>query len=297
MKAVRTPEARFENIPDYPFSPHFSDVGDGLQMHYVDEGPKAGKPILLMHGEPSWSFLYRKMIPVFVAKGYRVLAPDLIGFGKSSKPTEMGDYTYARHIEWTMRWFEQLDLNDVAYFGQDWGGLVGLRLVTAVPEKFSHIFVGNTGLPTGDHKMPEAFLKWQQFSQNAPHFPTGAILQNSTVSLLTDDEVAAYEAPYPDDSYMAGARIFPSLVPTTPDNAESDNNRKAWQVLAQWEKPLVTLFSDSDPITKGGERPFQKLVPGAKHELHQIIEGAGHFLQEDKGPEIAQIMIDIIEMA
>ena len=295
MNVVMTPEDRFENIPDYPFVPNQLTVGNDLVMHYVDEGPEDGKPILLLHGEPSWSFLYRKMIPVLAEAGYRVLAPDLIGFGKSSKPTEMSDYTYARHLEWTMSWFNQLQLEQVAFFGQDWGGLIGLRLVTAVPDKFSHLFVANTGLPTGDHQMPEAFLKWQKFSQTAPHFPVGMILQNSTVTTLTDAEVAAYEAPFPDDSYLAGARIFPSLVPTNPDNVESANNRQAWKILSQWDKPLVTLFSDSDPITKGGERPFQKLIPGAKHALHQTIEGGGHFLQEDKGPEIAHIMIKIIE--
>ena len=295
MNLLNTPDEQFNNLPDYPFEPNYKEVGAGLKMHYLDEGSADAKPFLLLHGEPSWSYLYRKMIPVLVENGYRVIAPDLIGFGKSSKPTQMSDYTYARHIDWTLLLFNQLELNDVAFFGQDWGGLIGLRLVTAVPDKFSHIFVANTGMPTGDHQMPEAFLKWQTFSQTAPHFPVGAILQNSTVTTLTDEEVAAYEAPFPDDSYMAGARIFPSLVPTAPDDPESENNRNAWKILSSWEKPLLTLFSDSDPITKGGERPFQKLIPGAQHENHRKIEGGGHFLQEDKGPEIAEIMVDVVQ--
>lgn len=295
MTSLTTPEERFEELPDYPFAPNYTAVGDNLQMHYVDEGPQDGKPVLLLHGEPSWSYLYRKMIPVLVDAGYRTLAPDLIGFGKSSKPTEMTDYSYANHLSWVQQWFNGLALDDVAFFGQDWGGLIGLRLATAVPDRFSHLFIANTGLPTGDHQMPEAFLKWQKFSQTAPIFPIGMILQNSTVTELTDAEVAAYEAPFPDDSYMAGARIFPSLVPTTPDDPESEPNRQAWQVLSQWEKPFITLFSDSDPITKGGERPFQKLIPGAQHDRHRTIEGGGHFLQEDKGEEIAHIMIE--EMA
>lgn len=293
MKFLTTPEERFENLPGYPFAPSYKTVSEeGLQMHYVDEGPRDGPVVLLMHGEPSWSYLYRKMIPVLVDGGCRVLAPDLIGFGKSSKPTEMEDYTYARHVAWTLNWFEQMGVDEVTLFCQDWGGLIGLRLVTAVPEKFARIFVANTGLPTGDQKMTKAFMRWQRFSRKVEEFPVGPMIQGATELNLHGDVIAAYDAPFPDESYKAGARIFPSLVPTSPDDPEAQPNRDAWQVLMQWQKPLITLFSDSDPITRGGERPFQKLVPGAKDQPHQTIEGGGHFLQEDKGQEIAQILLE-----
>ncbi|MGB0839329.1 MAG: haloalkane dehalogenase [Chitinophagales bacterium] len=293
MEIKYTPDHCFDNLPDYPFAPNYLEVAAGLRMHYLDEGDKnAVETVFLLHGEPSWSFLYRFMIPVFVEQGYRVIVPDLIGFGKSGKPTQTNDYTYAKHIMWTKSLVDQLNLQNVTLFCQDWGGLVGLRLLTAMPERFNRLVVANTGLPTGDHEMPKAFKQWQQFSQTVEHFPVGMILQNSTVRKLTDAEINAYKAPFPDDSYMAGARIFPALVPTTPDNAESANNRAAWQVLMQWQKPCLTLFSDKDPVTKGGQRPFEKLVPGTKEQPHQIITNAGHFLQEDKGKEIAEIMVE-----
>lgn len=292
MKVLNTPEKHFENLPDYPFTPNYQEVAKDLQMHYVDEGDKNATPILLFHGEPSWSFLYRKMIPIFVNAGYRVIAPDLIGFGKSSKPTEQSDYTYALHIQWTLALIQHLDLQNVTFFGQDWGGLIGLRLVAAEPDRYSRIVVANTGMPTGDHQMPDAFLQWQKFSQTVENFPFEKILQNSTVTKLSPEVLKAYKAPFPDNSYAAGAKIFPSLVPTTPKDPETENNRQAWQVLMKWEKPLLTLFSDSDPITAGGEKVFHKLVPGAQGQPHQTIVGGGHFLQEDKGEEIANIMVD-----
>ncbi len=290
-----TPSNRFDNLEGYPFSSNYKTVGDGIQMHYLDEGLKKSKEtILLMHGEPSWSYLYRKMIPILIRAGFRCVAPDLIGFGKSSKPRETKDYTYARHIQWTQSLLNQLDLQNVTLFGQDWGGLIGLRLLTAEPDRFSRIIVANTGLPTGDHTPTEAFLKWQDFSQTVKKFPFEKIMQNSTVSKLSKKVLKAYSVPFAHNNYMAGARIFPALVPTTPSNVESENNRAAWRRLMAWEKPLLTLFSDSDPITKGGEKPFQKLVPGAKGQPHQMIEGAGHFLQEDKGEEIAEIIVNWI---
>lgn len=295
MQIFMTPSSRFEGLEGYPFSANYKSVGDGIQMHYVDAGPKKAKQtLLLMHGEPSWSYLYRKMIPVFVEAGFRCIAPDLIGFGKSSKPSKTTDYSYAKHIEWVLSLVQQLDLQNVTLFGQDWGGLIGLRIVTAEPERFSRIVVANTGMPTGDHTPPEAFLKWQEFSQTVKVFPFEKIMQNSTVSKLSKKVLRAYAAPFPHKNYTAGARIFPALVPTKPNDPESDNNRAAWKKLMAWDKPLLTLFSDNDPITKGGERPFQKLVPGAKDQPHQIIEGGGHFLQEDKGAEIAEIIVDWI---
>ena len=295
MTIKNTPVEAFNSIPDYPFEPNLMHIGGGLTIHYLDEGPKDGTVVLLLHGEPSWSFLYRFMIPVFVEAGYRVVAPDLIGFGKSSKPTELSDYTYASHISWMTTWLDNLDISGINLFCQDWGGFIGLRLLVAQPDKFDRLVVSNTGLSTGEHKFPEVFLQWQKFSQTVEVLPVGKILQNSTVRKLSDAEIAAYEAPYPDPSYMAGAKIFPSLVPTTTDDPEAGNNKKAWGMLMQWDKPTLTLFSDSDPITKGGHKPFQKLIPGAKGQQHTIIEGAGHFLQEDKGPEIAKLMIEFIK--
>ena len=297
MTILNTPDHCFENIPDYPFSPNYIEVESGLKLHYVDEGPKDAPVVLMMHGEPSWSFLYRKMIPKFVQAGYRAIAPDLIGFGKSSKPGETSDYTYARHVAWIKTWVEAIDLRQITFFGQDWGGLIGLRQVTAMPERFDRIVVANTGMPTGDQKMPEAFLQWQKFSQTVPVFPVDGILQNATVTELSKDVLAAYAAPFPDESYKAGVRIFPSLVPTQPNDPASEDNRQAWKVLMAWEKPLLTLFSDSDPVTAGGHKVFEKLVPGAKGQPHQIIAGGGHFLQEDKGEEIADIVLQWMNTA
>jgi len=295
MEFLTTPDSRFDNLPDYPFAPNYVEVGEGMKMHYVDEGPKDGEVVLLLHGEPSWSYLYREMIPVFVAAGYRTIAPDLIGFGKSSKPTQTSDYTYQRHIDWTKSLVHQLDLQGINLFCQDWGGLIGLRILAEESERFSRGVVGNSGLPTGEHGATEAFYKWQKFSQTVPVFPVGSMIQRSTVVELTDAEIAAYDAPFPDETYKAGARIFPALVPTTADNPETANNKKAWASLMKFEKPFLTLFSDSDPITKGGERVLQKLIPGTKGQKHTIIEGGGHFLQDDKGEEIATLMVEFMQ--
>jgi haloalkane dehalogenase len=298
MKYVRTPDERFANLPGYPFAPRYVNVPDGdggtLRLHYIDEGPRGGAVVLLLHGEPSWSYLYRKMIPPIVAAGHRAVAPDLIGFGRSDKPTEQSDYTYQRHVDWITSFVEQLDLRGITYFGQDWGALIGLRVAAENEARFARIIIGNGGLPTGDRPPNEAFMRWQKFSQTAPAFEIGRIIQGGTATTLPDDVVAAYDAPFPDDSYKAGARIFPSLVPTTPDDPAAEANRRAWEVLQRWEKPFLTAFSDSDPITKGGERVFQSLIPGAKGQPHVTIQGAGHFLQEDKGEELAKVVVDFI---
>jgi len=298
MKYVRTPDERFANLPGYPFAPRYVNIPDGdggiLRLHYIDEGPRDGAVVLLLHGEPSWSYLYRKMIPPIVAAGHRAVAPDLIGFGRSDKPTEQSDYTYQRHVDWIASFVEQLDLRDITYFGQDWGALIGLRVAAENEARFARIIIGNGGLPTGDRPPNEAFMRWQKFSQTAPAFEVGRIIQGGTATTLPDDVVAAYDAPFPDDSYKAGARIFPSLVPTRPDDPAAEANRRAWEVLQRWEKPFLTAFSDSDPITKGGERVFQSLVPGATGQPHTTIAGAGHFLQEDKGDELAEVVVDFI---
>ena len=293
MEKLRTPDSRFENLPDYPFEPHYSELKDGLRLHYVDEGPRDGQVVLMMHGEPSWSYLYRHMIRPVAAAGFRVIAPDLIGFGKSDKPTKTTDYTYTAHVGWMTEWFECLKVENVILFCQDWGGLLGLRLVAAHPDKFAAVVAGNTMLPTGEHPAGEAFLKWQTFSQTVPEFPSGKILQGAMVRELSEAEVAAYEAPFPDETYKAGARIFPALVPTSPHQDGAPDNREAWKILSQWNKPFVTCFSDQDPVTAGGDKVFQKLIPGTEGQAHRTIQQGGHFLQEDQPEELAEIILEV----
>jgi haloalkane dehalogenase len=290
MKCLRTPDERFTKLPGYAFEPHYAEVG-GVRVHYVDEGPRGADPVLLLHGEPSWCYLYRKMIPVITAAGHRAVAPDLVGFGRSDKPSQRGDYTYQRHVDWMRGLIETLDLRNITLVGQDWGGLIGLRLAAEHEERFARIVAANTFLPTGDNPPGEAFLRWQTFSQTAPEFHIGRIIQNGTTTQLPDDVVAAYDAPFPDDTYKAGARVFPALVPTSPDNPASAANRKAWEVLRRWEKPFLCAFSDSDPITRGGDRVFQAQVPGTKGQPHTTIAGGGHFLQEDRGEELARTIV------
>ncbi len=298
MKALRTPDERFENLPGYPFAPHYVEVPDGdggtLRMHYLDEGPRDGKVVLLLHGEPSWSYLYRKMIPGIVAAGHRAIAPDLIGFGRSDKPAEQSDYTFQRQMDWLTAFLKQVDLTGVTLFAHDWGAVLGLRLAAENEERFARIAIGNGGLPTGDRPPNDAFLRWQKFSQTSPVFPIGKLIQGATVTTLSPEIEAAYDAPFPDDTYKAGARIFPSLVPTSPEDPAAPANRAAWEVLQRWEKPFLTTFSDSDPVTKGGEHVMQSRIPGAKGQPHVMIEGGGHFLQEDKGEDLARIVVDFI---
>ena len=299
MQTLRTPDERFKDLPGFPFAPHYVTVPDGeggeLRVHYLDEGPPDGEVVLLLHGEPSWSYLYRKMIAVLAGAGLRCIAPDLVGFGRSDKPASRIDYTYARHVEWMRAaLFDVLDLKGITLFGQDWGGLIGLRLVAEHPNRFSGIVLGNTGLPTGDSPPTEAFSRWQKFSQESPVFPVGAIVDNGTVTKLAPEVIAAYDAPFPDDTYKEGARAFPVLVPTRPDDPASEANRKAWEVLQQLELPLLCAYSDSDPITGGGDRPFRERVPGARDQHHVTIKGAGHFLQEDQGEQLARVIVDFI---
>ncbi|MFW2333547.1 haloalkane dehalogenase [Ilumatobacter sp.] len=299
MKTLRTPDERFDDLPGYPFEPNYVEIDDtdggALRVHYLDEGPDDGPVVLAMHGEPSWSYLYRKMIPLLVDAGLRVIAPDLVGFGKSDKPTEKSDYTYERHVAWMQAAIvDHLDLRGATFFGQDWGGLVGLRLVAEHPDRFDRVIVGNTGLPTGERPPSDAFMAWQKFSQTTEVFDVGSLIQRATTTHLSDAEVAAYDAPFPDDTYLAGARIFPSLVPTAPDDPAAAANQAAWEVFRRWDKPLICCFSDRDPVTAGGDRPFLVLVPGAKHQHHVTVEGANHFFQEDASPQLAQIVIDAV---
>jgi haloalkane dehalogenase len=291
MKILRTPDEQFANLPGYDFAPHYVEV-DGLRIHYVDEG--TGPTVLCMHGEPSWSYLYRHMIPVLVDGGCRAVAPDLVGFGKSDKLADREDYTYARHVAWMSQWLEAVDLTDITLVCQDWGALIGLRLAAAYPDRFARLVVANGGLPTGDQKATEAFFNWQKFSQETPVFPVGGIINGGCTTDLSPEVIAAYDAPFPAEEYKAGARQFPLLVPTSPEDPEAPANRDAWKVLESFTKPVLTAFSDSDAITRGGYRVFQERVPGAKDQPHTTIEGGGHFLQEDRGPELANVVLDFI---
>jgi len=293
MDALRTPDDRFGNLPGFPYAPHYVEV-DGLRIHYLDEGPRGAAPVLLLHGEPSWSYLYRKMIPLITAAGYRAVAPDLIGFGRSDKPVRREDYTYQRHVDWMRGVVERLDLRGITLVCQDWGGLIGLRLAAEHPERFARIVTANTFLPTGDTPLGEAFEMWKKYSQETPEFHVGGIVSGGCVTTLPADVVAAYDAPFPDDRYKAGARQFPTLVPNAPNDPASAPNRKAWEVLRRWEKPFLTAFSDSDPITRGADQLLQAAIPGAKGQPHTTIAGAGHFLQEDKGEELAKVVVDFM---
>ncbi len=299
MQILRTPDEAFEGLPDFPFAPHYVEIDDGeggaLRVHYLDEGPADAAPVLLLHGEPSWCFLYRHMIPTLVAAGHRVVVPDLVGFGRSDKPTERSDHSYARHVEWMRQaLFDRLDLRDITFFGQDWGGLIGLRLVAADPDRFTRVAIGNTGLPTGHGPASEAFLAWQRFSQETDNFPVGALINGGCTTDLSAEVIAAYDAPFPDDTYKAGARIMPALVPSTPDDPATPDQEAAWRVLERFDRPFLLCFSDSDPITKGGDAPFRAKVPGTEGQPHTTIEGGGHFLQEDRGPELATVLVDFI---
>jgi haloalkane dehalogenase len=294
MEALRTPDDRFAALPGYPFAPHYVTVGDGLRVHYVDEGPRDAPTVLMMHGEPSWSYLYRKMIPIVARAGHRVVAPDLVGFGRSDKPIRREDYTYQRHVEWMRAVLETLDLRSVTLVCQDWGGLIGLRLVAEHPGRFARVVAANTFLPTGDRPPTPAFLAWQKYSQTTPDFHVGGIVRGGCVTDLPADVVTAYDAPFPDDRYKAGARQFPVLVPTSPDDPAAVPNRKAWEVLARWDRPFLTAFSDSDPVTGGADRLLQQAIPGTKAQPHTTIVGGGHFLQEDKGEELAAVVVRFI---
>jgi len=295
-KLLRTPDQRFQDLPDYPFKPNYVQIADpalgDLRLHYVDEGPKDGLAVIMMHGEPSWSFLYRHMIKHVSEAGFRVVAPDLIGFGKSDKPAETTDYSYSNHVRWMSDWFEQLNLKNAVLFCQDWGGLIGLRLVSAFPDNFEGVVAANTFLPTGEGKVSKAFEAWREFSQTTPEFKVGKIIQGATVSTLSEEIVAAYDAPYPDESFKAGARIFPALVPTSPDMDGAADNKIAWQVLSKWTKPFLTAFSDSDPVTGGLDKIFQKNIPGCTGQPHQTVPGGGHFLQEDCFDPLSEIIIE-----
>ena len=331
MKVLRTPDERFASLPGYDFAANYQMVPDGdggeLRIHYLDEGPKDGEIVLCMHGQPSWSYLYRKMLPILTDAGYRVIAPDLVGFGKSDKPAERRDYTYQRHVDWMCAWLLARDLKNITFVGQDWGGLIGLRMLTAHPDRYARAVVANTGLPDAKdipdemagpmrdvydsipvieaHELgekfaakdgPPGFFYWRKYTSEHPNFKVRDVM--ASLSLPEDGAEAildAYAAPFPDDSYQAGARQFPSLVPIFPDDPSVPANRDAWKVLQSFEKPFLTAFSDRDPVTAGGEKRFQEDVPGAKGQKHVTIKGAGHFLQEESPEDLANAVIGFIK--
>lgn len=296
MQILRTPDERFDGLVDWPYVPRYATVVDAdgtpMRLHYVDEGPRDGPVVLLMHGEPSWAYLYRKIVADLAARGCRAIAPDLIGFGRSDKPASREDYTYERHVAWMSQWLQQMDLNEVTLFCQDWGGLIGLRLMAAFPERFAGVVAANTGLPTGSG-MSDGFEAWLKFSQSVPQMPIGFIVNGGSGRDLTPAEVAAYDAPFPDESFKEGARQFPKLVPVTPQHGSVAENQAAWKVLEAFDKPFLTAFSDGDAVTRGGEAVFQARVPGAKGQPHVILHG-GHFLQEDSPAEIAGLIEGMI---
>lgn len=299
VQILRTPDACFDELPGFDYEPHYVELidaasGQTLRLHYVDVGPRNAPPVLLLHGEPSWSFLYRKVIPVLLAAGHRVVAPDLIGFGRSDKPAAIEDYTYERHVEWMSKFLQMLDLNSISLCCQDWGGLIGLRLVAEDGDRFARVLAANTFLPTGDHPLGEAFHQWRDYSLTVPILSIGKIVSRGCVNPLSEAQVAAYDAPFPDESYKAGARVFPSLVPATPDDPSAEPNRRAWAALTHWTKPFMTAFSDNDPITHGADAILQKLIPGAQNRTHHVFAGGGHFLQEDVGEGLARTLVQFI---
>ncbi len=278
MKALRPSDAPFRDLPDFPFAPHYAEIGDGLRVHYVDEGPRDAPVVLMLHGEPTWSYLYRHMIGPVAAAGFRAVAPDLIGFGRSDKPVARGDYSYAAQVGWMRAWIETLDLSRIVLVCQDWGSLIGLRLVAAMPERFAGVVLSNGGLPEGQ-PAPRAFALWRAFSRWSPIFPIGRIVQAGTKRRLSPAEIAAYDAPFPDRASKVAARIFPSFVPLG-DNVAVPDQRAAWAVLDQWRKPFLCCFSDGDPITRGADATFRARIPGAAGMAHATLHG-GHFIQED----------------
>ena len=290
---ARTPDERFAALPDYPFAPRYRQIGP-LRVHYLDEGPPQAAPILLLHGEPSWSYLYRHVIPPLVAAGHRVVVPDLVGFGRSDKPLEPAEYTYQRMVDWTAALIAQLDLRGVTLVLHDWGGLIGLRLAAADPDRYDRILVANTGLPTGDEPLNEALALFRDVAQTIPVLPVGVFVQAGTVRRLSAAELAAYDAPFADEPSKVAARRLAALIPATPDDPAAAANRAARAALEQWERPFRTAFSDGDPLTRGGEGYFQTAIPGAADQPHRTIAGAGHFLQEDAAAAFADAVLDFV---
>lgn len=301
MQSLRTPDERFADLPGFPYETCYAEVDDldggTLRVAWIDEGPAGGPVVLLLHGEPSWSFLYRKMVPVLVDAGFRVVAPDLVGFGRSDKPADEGDFTYARHVEWMRSaLFDHLDLADVTLFCQDWGGLIGLRLVAEHPDRFARVCAANTGLPDGTRRLPEAWWRFRDFVIATPDLPIGMLVAGGVTNPMPPEVVAAYDAPFPDASFKAGPRSFPDLIPQSEDDPATPDNQRAWQALEHFDKPFLCAFSDRDPITGGGDRVLRERIPGVRGQPHATTSG-GHFVQEDSGAEIAALLVGWVRAA
>jgi haloalkane dehalogenase len=301
MRTLRTPDEHFSELSEFAYRPRYCEIDDDeggrLRVSWVEHGPAQADPVLMLHGEPSWSFLYRRMIPIMSAAGYRVVCPDLVGFGRSDKPAAIADHTYARHVEWMRALaFDVLDLKRVTLVGQDWGGLIGLRLAAEHPDRFARIVVANTGLPTGDLPMPDIWWEFRKAIQGMPEIEIGRFVQSGCARPMADDVRAGYDAPFPDDSYCAGPRAMPGLVPTSPDDPATAANRSAWQVLRESATPMLVAFSDGDPITGAMGPVFRNEMPGAQGRDHPVIHGAGHFLQEDAGDELATAIVRFLEL-
>jgi haloalkane dehalogenase len=299
MKILRTPDVRFASLLDYAFEPHYVELpahGEAkLRVHYLDEGPRDGHPLVLLHGQPSWSYLDREMIPGFAEAGIRVLAPDLVGFGRSDKPAEPSDYSYERHVGWINDWLVTIDPNPATLFVHDWGGFIGLRVLARQPERFERAIVSNSGLPDGERIEPlEIFYTWRQFVRDQEQLAIGSVIQLGSTKELSDEVISAYEAPFPDESYKSGVRAFPELVPTESENPQAAANRAAWKVLEDWTKPFLTLFGELDPMNAGSDRVFQERVPGARGQPHATLSRAGHYIQEDAAGELTERVIDFV---
>jgi haloalkane dehalogenase len=291
MDAKRTPDARFEKLDAYPFAPHYAEVkaedGTPLRVHYVDEGPRGAAPIVLMHGNPSWSYLYRKIIPRLVAKGHRAIAPDLVGLGRSDKPAAKSDYSLARHVGWMSQWLVAAGIENATLFAQDWGGVIGFPVAMRHPERFARLVAANTGLPTGQGAS-KALQDWLDYSDRATSLPVAELIASWVVNGLSEAEKRAYDAPFPDPSYQAAALSFPRLIPLQAENPGVPLMLETWQQLERWTKPFLTVFGDRDPISKGADATFQQRVPGAKGQPHAVLSPAHHFLQEDQPEAIAE---------
>lgn len=292
MPVIRTPDERFANLPDFPYQPRYVEV-NGLRVHYIDEGQ--GEIILCLHGEPSWSYLYRKMIPILAGE-HRVMAMDFVGFGRSDKFTERDEYSFQMHYDTLVGFINALDLWDITIVVQDWGGLIGLPVAAAMADRFARLVIMNTGLPTGEERMSEGFKAWRNFAAHVPDMDIGRVIVSGTIhgAQMSPEVIAAYDSPFPDATYKAGAMAFPLLVPITPDDPASPAMRQARERLSQWRKPALIMFSDGDPITRGADRFFRALIPSAKEQPEITIHDAGHFLQEDKGEEIARHILDFM---
>ena len=298
MEILKNNNSDFENLNEWKYKPQYTSVeteyGE-INIHYIDEGSENTNTVLLLHGEPTWGYLYRNFIDPLVEKGLRVVVPDLPGFGKSDKLSKREGYTYEKFVKWMDVWLNKIDLKNITFFGQDWGGLIGLRLVVNNQDRFDNIVLSNTGLPTGDRPLGEAFESWKNYSQTVENFHIGGIVKGGTVTEMSQETIDAYNAPFPDDSYKEAARQFPLLVPNSTDDPSYQNNVEAWEILKKWEKPLLCAFSDQDHIFKGVENTFIKHIPGSEGINHVQIQGAGHFLQEDKPEECVEAILSLLD--